>query len=70
MWRQNIDKEGTDTQWKNRLLKRLAQEKQRNPVNTLINADLSLSSSDDGSEKVYSNQFVPVPMKVSASLSK
>ena len=56
-------------QWKNRLLERLAQEKEKDPVNTYINADLSISSSNVSSEKT-TTKIVPVPMKVRASLSK
>ena len=44
--------------------------KERDPVNTHINADLSLSSSSDGSEKESYNEFTLLPIKVRASLSK
>ena len=65
-----LTKKEQTAQRNNRLLERLAQEKGRGPVNVHINYDLSISSSHDGLEKEFDNNFVPATMKVGASLSK
>ena len=72
MRRQKIDKEKEQLakKWKNILLEKLAQKIERDPVATHINADLSLSRSNDGSEKEDESKFVPVPRKVRVFLQK